>query len=280
MSIISVQSHVSFGHVGNSAAVFALQTMGLEVLPVHTVLLAHHPGHGGFHGAPSAPETVAAVFDGLREIGAYQTCTALLTGYMGSVETGECVLSAWWRIRRDAPSPIFCCAPVIGDRDEGIYVEEGLVEYFRVRAVPAADVVIANAFEAGMLSGVDVGDLASARQAGGRLIELGAGLAIISSVPMADDRIGNVLVGDDGAWVAGTRRQPVIAKGAGDFMAAVWLGRYLETRDPLSALGFAVGATEVVVKGARHDPDRELPVVLLAKQWSRVEKTITAEKLY
>src|SRR3546814_16433861 len=61
VKILSIQSAVAYGHVGNSAAVFPLQRIGVEVLPVYTVNFSNHTGYGAWRGPLIDPAPVAAV---------------------------------------------------------------------------------------------------------------------------------------------------------------------------------------------------------------------------
>ncbi len=282
MGVISVQSHVSFGHVGNSAAVYPMQRLGVEVWPVHTTLLAHHPGHGGVHGAMVAPETVGAVLGGLDRLGAFGKCTALLSGYLGSAETGAVLLDAWQTIKAASPGAIYCCAAVMGDREEGLYVDAALPAFFRDSALQLADVVVVNAFEAGLLGGADVVDLDTARECATAIRALGAGTVIITSVPHTEsgsNHIGNLLVERAGTWLAHAPRLPVPAKGAGDFMAAAWLARYLAENDSAAALRFAAGAVQSVIEQSGEQPLQELPVIAADDQWQGASGSVHLRKI-
>jgi len=282
MGVISVQSQVSFGHVGNSAAQFAMQWLGVEVWPVHTALLAHHPGEGGFHGAKTDSDTVCAIFDGLRGAGTFPECQALLSGYLGSIEVGRATLAAWHEIKAAAPNALYCCAAVMGDREEGLYVDAALPDFFRDAAVPAADIVIANAFEAGVLTGVEAGGLAGAQAAGAALRRMGPAMAIVSSVPLEADGIdefGTLLMTDNGAWLARTPRLQVPAKGAGDLMGAVWLAGYLRDGDAVGALKLAVGATRVALEASASRPRGELDLVGTASRWRDAGRDTTVETI-
>jgi len=279
MGVISVQSQVSFGHVGNSAAEFAMQWLGREVWPVPTAVLAHHPGQGGFHGAKTDPQLVRAILDGLHGAGAFADCQALLSGYLGSPEVGRAMLAAGREIKAESPGALYCCQPVMGDREEGVYVDGALPAFFKEDAVPAADVVIANAFEAEVLTGVAADDLSGARAAGAALRQMGPAIAIVSSVPLGADELGTLLASGDGAWLARTSRLAVPAKGAGDLMGAVWLAGYLRDGDAAAALGLAVGATRLALEASAARPRGELDLVGTAPGWRKAGKDVHIETL-
>lgn len=81
--VLSVQSHVAYGHAGNSAAVFAMQRLGIEVLPVHTVQFSNHTGYGAFRGQVFDVAHLREVFQGIEERGLLPKISAVLSGYMG-----------------------------------------------------------------------------------------------------------------------------------------------------------------------------------------------------
>jgi pyridoxine kinase len=263
MTVISVQSHVASGHVGNAAAEYPLRRLGFDVAAVHTTLLAHHPGHGAFHGAIVQPETVRAVLDGLARHGVFARCQALLSGYLGSAATGLAVADAWAAIRGESPAALYCCQPVIGDAAEGVYVAADLPDLFRDRLVPAAGAVIANAFEAGLLSGIPVNDAEGAKRAAAAIRARGPGVVIVTSVPVPasdGERLGNVLDDGDGTWLTAVPKLEIVAKGTGDFLCALWLGHFLADGEPLAALSKALAVTQAAIERACAADARELPV--------------------
>src|SRR5438128_3319444 len=94
MNILSIQSHVAFGHVGNAAATFPLQRLGCEVWPIHTVQFSNHTGYGQWRGRVFEAEAISDVLEGVAERGVLATCDGVLSGYMGARETVEAVLAA------------------------------------------------------------------------------------------------------------------------------------------------------------------------------------------
>src|SRR5439155_16717672 len=146
-TILSIQSAVSYGHVGNSAAVFPLQRLGFEVWPVNTVVFSNHPGYGAWRGRVCEPGLVADILEGVAERGVLASCAAVLSGYLGEIATGAAVLDTVARVKAANPDALYCCDPVIGDRDGGLYVRAGIPSFFRERALAHADLVTPNHFE-------------------------------------------------------------------------------------------------------------------------------------
>jgi pyridoxine kinase len=161
MNLISIQSHVAYGHVGNSAAVFALQRLGCEVWPVHTVQFSNHTGYGTWKGEVFAAARIGEVIDGIADLGVLGACDGVLSGYIGAVETGEAIVAAVGKVKAANPHASYCCDPVIGNRARGEFVRPGVAEFMRERALPAAEVVTPNHFELDRLAGRETRDVAA-----------------------------------------------------------------------------------------------------------------------
>ena len=163
--ILSIQSHVVYGHVGNSAAVFPLQRLGREVWPLMTVQFSSHTGYAGWRGRAFDAAMIDDCVSGLQAIGVLSRCAGLLTGYLGKAEIGEAALRALERLRAANGEAAYACDPVIGDVGRGSYVAAGVGEFFRDRALPAATIATPNAFELEWLTGERAHDLQTARRA-------------------------------------------------------------------------------------------------------------------
>jgi pyridoxine kinase len=241
MSILSIQSHVVYGRVGNRLAVFALERMGREVWPVNTTELSNHPAYGGHKGRIVPAEEVAALIEGAAERGAFLRCEAVLSGYLGTPETGPVVLDAVARAREANPQAVYCLDPVMGDRQGGVYVAEGLPEFFRTRAVPQADIVIGNDFEIGLLAGHAARSFSNPREAATTLLAKGPEIVVATGIEEGAT-LATMLLTRDGAWVIRCPRVAAPAYGAGDLFTAIFLDRYLATVDPVAALEHTVSA--------------------------------------
>src|SRR5262245_27048240 len=99
MNILSIQSHVAYGHVGNAAAAFPLQRLGIEVWPVHTVQFSNHTGYGSWKGSVFDGAMIREVIAGMADRGALRLCDGVLSGYMGSADIGEAILDTVLKVR-------------------------------------------------------------------------------------------------------------------------------------------------------------------------------------
>src|SRR5580704_12466970 len=168
-TVLSVQSRVAYGHVGNAAAVFPLRCLGIEAWALDTVAFSNHTGHGRWRGDVIAAETIAGLFEGIADLGVLPGIDAVLSGYIGTAETGAVLLHIVSRVKAANPAARFCCDPVIGDIDTGSYVRDGVAEFFRDAALALADIVTPNRFELEYLTGRAIGSLAEAADAAASL---------------------------------------------------------------------------------------------------------------
>ena len=168
VSVLSIQSHVAYGHVGNSSAVFPLQRLGIEVWPVHTVQFSNHTGYGEWTGRVFDGQAVEEVVQGIAARGVLGRCDAVLSGYLGSADIGHAVVSTVGQVRAANADAVYCCDPVIGDVGRGVFVRPGIEEFMREVAVPAADIVTPNHFELDLLSGRTTTSLAGGEGRGRR----------------------------------------------------------------------------------------------------------------
>ena len=152
MKVLSIQSAVSYGHVGNSAAVFPLQRIGVEVLPVYTVNFSNHTGYGAWRGPLIAPDDVREVITGVEERGAFAQVDAVLSGYQGSEGIGDVIIDAVKRVKAANPDAVYACDPVMGNAKSGCFVAPAIPELLREKVVPVADIITPNQFELGFLT--------------------------------------------------------------------------------------------------------------------------------
>jgi pyridoxine kinase len=261
MAVLSIQSRVAFGHVGNSAAEFALRRLGHDVWPIDTVRFSNHPGYGQHRGEAAEPGEIVSLLKGIGDLDVWAQCQALLSGYLGSAATGEAILSQWRTVHAAAPEAVFCCDPVLGDAREGLYVADELVAFYRDQALPEADVILPNVFELGLLTGGEAATTEAALTAARIVLQRGPKIVVATSLKFTErnsSEIGTLMVSGDGAWLVRTPEIECRAKGAGDLLAALWLGRYLISGDAVESLSLAVSSVFGLIRAA--DGGSELPL--------------------
>jgi pyridoxine kinase len=249
-AVLAIQSQVVYGHVGNSAAVLPLQRLGFDVFAVPTVHLAHHPGYGRWRGFRVRPDLVEEMLAGLEERSAFRRCAGVLSGYLGEAAIADLVLRAHRAVRSRRPDAVFLCDPVIGDDDVGVFVAAGIPETIRERLVPAADVITPNRFELSYLAGRPVETREEAVAAAREIRARGPRLVVATGLVFAErpEEIAVLAESAAGTWLVTTPRRPAVPHGTGDVFSALFLGHYLRSRDPRTALERATGAMFAVVE--------------------------------
>jgi pyridoxine kinase len=260
-TVLSVQSRVAYGHVGNAASVFPLQRLGIEAWALDTVAFSNHTGHGQWRGSVVPAADIAVLFEGIAALGVLPRIDAVLSGYLGDAATGPVLLDIVGRVRAANPAALFCCDPVIGDVDTGSYVTEGIPEFFRDRALALADIVTPNRFELEYLTGCNIASLAEAGAAAAALRTLGPAMVLVTSLEYAADRIAMLAAGPDGVWVVETPRLPVMLNGCGDVTAAVFLARLLLGESLPDALALTAASIYAVIDTTMRLERYELALV-------------------
>ncbi len=247
-TILSIQSSVAYGHVGNSAVTFPLMRMGVEVWPVITVHFSNHTGYESWRGPLLSATDLRDVVRGIDERGVLGEVDAVLSGYQGREDIGAMILDAVALVKQRNRAAIYCCDPVLGDEDRGSYVRPGIAEFMRQRVVPAAQIITPNQFELTALTGLPVVTMEDVLQAADAARSLGPEVVLITSVVRRDgppDTIDMVAVDSDGAWLVSTPRLPRSFTGSGDVTAATFLVAMLRKWD----LAAALAHTAAVVYG-------------------------------
>jgi pyridoxine kinase len=263
MNVLSIQSAVAYGHVGNSVAAFALQRLGHEVWPVDTVRFSNHPGHGGFRGTVTSPEDLAELIEGIAERGWLATADAVLMGYLGSPAQGAVAAAAAARVRAANPDALWEVDPVIGDHGR-VFVKDGIPQFLRDTA-PTADVLTPNAFELEYLTGLPCRSLAQALAAAKTLLGPSQRRIVVATGLSLSDRdpgtLTTLAVRAGEAWSVSTPAIAHPANGAGDLFAALFLGRFLPRRDMSAALALATSSVHAIVARSAAAGARELQVI-------------------
>ncbi|GJD91801.1 MULTISPECIES: pyridoxal kinase PdxY [Methylobacterium] len=276
MKVLSIQSHVAYGHVGNASAVFPMQRLGVEVWPIHTVQFSNHTGYGAWRGrvfdGPSIEELVA----GIGERGVLGTCDGVLSGYMGSADIGTAILGAVAAVRAANPAALYCCDPVMGDIGRGVYVRPGIPEFMREQAVPAADIVTPNQFELEALTGLATHTLAGAKAGVEALRAMGPRVVLVTSLITEATPAGSIdlLAGEGGQfWCLRTPRLGLDVNGAGDCIAALFFVHYARTGSAALALGMAGASVYGLLKRTMEAGSREILTVAAQEEFVAPSET-------
>jgi pyridoxine kinase len=285
VNVLSIQSSVAYGRVGNRAAVLILERLGHDVWPLDTVAFSNHPAHGAFRGRVVPAGELAELVEGLAARGALDRCDAILSGYLGDPGTAAVVADVVSRVRAANPEALYCCDPVIGEVGRGVYVRPGIPEAFRNRLVPLADILTPNPFELELLTGTAPATLAAATAAARQL--LGAGrcqgggptLVVATGLRLegAPAELAVLATTRERAWVVRHPRRAVGVWGTGDAFTALFLGAYLGRRDPRAALEHAVAALDEVLARAESLNADELPLVVAQDALTRPRSRFPAE---
>ena len=274
MQILSVQSSVAFGHVGNSAAVFPLQRLGHEVWPVNTVHFSNHTGYGAWRGPLLAATEVREVITGIDERGGLAGVDAVLSGYQGDEHVGAVLLEAVARVKELNPDAVYCCDPVMGDVGRGVFVRDGIPEFLREEVVPRADIITPNHFELDLLAGTttaasdphatttstldDVLAAVDAVRARGPRDVLVTSVRHAGSTPQTLDVVA---VSDAGAWAVTTPLLPIAPNGCGDVTAALYLAHLRTTGLPEEALVRTTSTIFAILEATLTAGTREIALV-------------------
>lgn len=269
--ILSIQSHVAYGHVGNAVAVFALQRLGFEVLPIHTVQFSNHTGYGSVRGQVFTVEHIKDILLGLKERGVLEKVDAVLSGYMGDGTIGNAILDAVKEVRSLNPETLYLCDPVMGDVGRGVYVNPNIPEFMSKQVVPVASIITPNHFEFEILVDAKLGSIDDAiAQARALIDKTKLETVIITSLNTADipsGKLGTLAVTKTNAWMVLTPNIDITPQptGTGDAFASILLGRIMQGYSIDQALVLATSSLYALVN---HVPkgSRDLPLVALQEQ--------------
>ncbi|TPW76354.1 pyridoxal kinase PdxY [Schumannella soli] len=264
MKVLSIQSAVAYGHVGNSAAVFPLQRIGVEVLPVYTVNFSNHTGYGAWRGPLISPDDVREVITGIEERGVFGEIDVVLSGYQGGEGIGEVIIDAVNRVKAANPSAIYACDPVMGNAKSGCFVAPAIPVLLRERVVPVADIITPNQFELGFLTETEPDTLESTLASADLARAMGPKTVLVTSVERPDRPEGTIemlAVDDQGAWLVQTPHLPFKANGSGDVTAALFTAHYRRTGSAAEALELAVSSVFDLLRTTHESGAKELLLV-------------------
>jgi len=260
MAVLSIQSHVSYGHAGNSSSVFPLRRLGL---PVYTVCFAHHTGYGNPSGHIFSGDVIQEVVSGIKVVANMQECQALMTGYLGAKSTGNFILNEIKQLKKINPKIIYSCDPVMGDIGRGFFTSKEIQSFFNDELKDSFDILTPNLFELEFLSGLKVKDIDTAITAARTLITRDTQFIIVTSYQSDDSCLTVLLISSDECLSISTPEikfeRPAV--GTGDLFHALFLGNYLQTMNKKSSLEKAVNSIYDIIQATKVSKSYELKLI-------------------
>lgn len=280
MNILSIQSWVSYGHVGNAAAVFPMQRLGHDVWAVNTVQFSNHTGYGSWKGAVYSGDAIRDVVQGIAEREALPRCDGVLSGYMGDASIGEAIIDAVVKVKAANPDALYCCDPVIGDVGRGVFVRPGIPEFIKTNTVAAADLITPNLFELQFLAGREIAGQDDMGAALETVHALGPKIIMVTSVvPDAEGVIDVIVSSGQGRFRVRTPLLPLSVNGAGDAIAALFFVHFLATKDAAQAASRAVSSTYGLLKRTADAGSREIVLIEAQEEFVAPTTIFEAERV-
>lgn len=301
-NIISIQSHVAYGYVGNKAVTFPLQLLGNEVIVINTVQFSNRTAYGRFKGQVFSSDHISDVMDGLYEGNFLDSCNAMLSGFIGDYTIGEIIVQNAIKLKNQQSSTknqnnkkrnnnninndfIYCCDPVMGDEGRGFFVKPGIFEFMRDVAIPSADIITPNQFEAAHLSGVNITNLSSVKLSANTLYNMGPKCVVITSVLIDEipkGMIGVLVYNGKDYYLIKT---PYIdfgtiqLNGCGDLFAALFLHYILKNNNITLSIEKTIYSLYNILYMTKISGTKELEIISNQMYISNPEISFKAEKV-
>ncbi len=279
--VLTIQSHVAYGHVGNDAAIFPLQVAGIEVVDIPTTMLSNHPGYPTMRGEFMEPRLIRDLLQGLTERNLPAFATGVITGYLGDPGTADAVRDWVREAKATNPGLRYLCDPVMGD-SPGIYVDPALPGKFRDELVPLADAITPNQHEFGWLTGTEIRTRDGLLSAADALVESGIGVVVVTGTQLydtPDDSLDIYGVTTEGAWRVRTPRFDFTPVGTGDVYTSLFAAHWFQGADIPAALAAAAGGTYAVLTITREANVQEMRLVASASKLLNPDVTFHADRV-
>lgn len=281
--ILSIQSHVAYGYVGNKAAVFPLQRLGFDVVDINTVQFSNHTGYGSWTGDAFKADHISAILDGIEARGVYPRIRAVLSGYLGDPGLGQIVTETVHKLKTIDPGLIYCCDPVMGDTGRGFFVKAGIPEFFKETASASATIMTPNQFELNHLSGMTIETLDDAITACQKLLKSGPEIILLTSLEHRETPAGKIqmlAINRAGQqFIVTTPKLEVAVNGSGDATSALFLGHYIRTGNLKDALGLTASAIYSVFDKTFALQSRELALIAAQDNFDPQDPAFSAEEI-
>ena len=269
MNILSIQSHVCYGYVGNKAVTFPLQSLGFEVWPINTVQFSNHTGYGHWQGDVCTAEHIRSIIQGLISLDLAKQCDAILSGYIGDKEIGGVILETVQQFRQINPQLIYLCDPVMAaPNGKACFVKPNIPDFFRHQSLSTASIITPNHFEAEYLYGKEISTLNDLKKAADFFHNQGILIIVITSLNLKE-KITSSSVNKPTAflstkqeqWFATMPNTLAMFNGSGDLFSALYLGHFLLSQDALLAFHLALNKTYQVIQATITANSRELKII-------------------
>jgi pyridoxine kinase len=259
-----------------------MQRLGVEVWPIHTVQFSNHTGYGSWKGRVFDGPAIEELVEGIAERGVLGRCDGVLSGYMGSADIGNAILSAVARVRDLNADALYCCDPVIGDVGRGVFVRPGIPEFMRGQAVPAADIVTPNQFELDYLAGLATESLNDVKRGIEAVLAMGPKVVLVTSVETRETPAETVdlIAGAEGRfWRVRTPKLSLSVNGAGDAIAALFFVHYARSRSARVALAEASASVYGLLKRTEETGSREILTIAAQDEFVSPTHRFLAEEV-
>ncbi len=283
-NILSIQSHVAYGYVGNCAAVFPLQRLGCEVSVINTVQFSNHTGYGDWTGTIFSLQHIQDIINGLRQRHIFPDLNAVLSGYLGNAELGQVILATVAEIKRLNPTCLYCCDPVIGDTDRGIFVKPEVADYVKSIGIQQADIITPNQFELDYLAEKNTQSIEEVLLACEKLRALGPQIVLVTSVMLPNispHQIAMLVNTRESSWIVQSPKLAfdIAPNGAGDATAAIFLAKYLESGNIVIALEHTMAAIFAIFKKSFRGKNRELKIIAAQDEIVHPQERFRAQQI-
>jgi pyridoxine kinase len=248
--VLSISSQVSYGPVGNSASVPALQAAGFTVSQVPTIILSNHPGLGKPSGVKFPAPEIEAILRALNGLGVLDGCIGVMTGYFASADQIRIVASFIRQMKQKNDSLYVLVDPVLGD-DDSLYVSNDVANAIRDDLLSLASCITPNRFELAWLSGKPVLNKSEARIAAA---SLPVNEVLATSIPADTETLAMLAITRNDCAEIKTALKSSVPHGTGDFLAGLYLSARLNGYEPHKALSLSSAILETAISRSLGHP--------------------------
>lgn len=261
--ILTIQSHVVYGHAGNAAAAFPLQRLGHKTSILNLLQFSNHTGYGKWGGKAICVEELEEVLAGLNDVGVYEELDCIITGYLGSQEQVYALAKFIKAVKAVNPNVFYCCDPVIGDEHTGMYVKQEVADVINDELVSIADLITPNRYELAKLTKSDINSVDDILELNKTFLTRGTRVLATSSV-FEEAKTGMLFQEKENEYL--TIEMPLFdinytVRGTGDVVAAVFMGNYFLTNDFKEAMQKTANTMHGIVKYTSEYDLPELAII-------------------